>query len=75
MVGVSWVLSWTELNRTHAQSTENRKTGRNGRGEEKKRLDFSLLASVEDAGRGSESAGSIFSFPRLFSFRLTFRVQ
>ena len=46
------------------------------RGDEKnKRLDFSLLASVEDAGRGSESAASIFSSPRLFSFRRTFRVQ
>ncbi len=36
---------------------------------------ISFSASVEDAGRGSESAGSIFSSPRLFSFRRTFRVQ
>lgn len=35
----------------------------------------SFWASVEGAELGSESTGSIFSSPRLFSFRRTFRVQ
>lgn len=60
----------------HAQSFKKQKTEefRKANGE-KKRLDFSLGVCGKDAGRGSEGAGSIFSSPRMFSFRRTFRVQ
>lgn len=39
------------------------------------RRKWGLFLSVEDAGRRSERSGSIYSSPRLFSFRRTFRVQ
>lgn len=61
--------------------TTNRDTDKTGKDVLEKRrreresvLSF-LSASVEDAGRGSQSARSIFSFPRLFGFRRTFREQ
>lgn len=64
-----------ELKHIHAQSREKRRQEKIGEARRARKGLISSSASVEDAGRGSESAGSIFSSPRLFSFRRTFGVQ
>lgn len=73
---LSSALSWPSEMRAELKYLQ--KGGKKGmrtweRGEKKEGAAWFL--SVENAGRRSESSGSIYSSPRLFSFRRTFRVQ